>query len=64
MQRKAAYNFNLAAQMFSDPKYGDQVPDKIKFYSYDAYANAFPKGISYQTAPPEDIYGVKTFSEE
>jgi hypothetical protein len=45
MQRKGAYQFNLAAQVMNDHKYGDMVPDQVKFYAYDAYQSGFPKGI-------------------
>lgn len=51
MQREIAFNYDLVAQHLSAYK------DLIKVYSYDVNANAFPKGIVYSTAPPEDIEG-------
>ena len=49
LQRKVSYQFNLVAETLSkDPKVGD----KVKFYSYDAYQHAFPRGIPYLSSPP------------
>lgn len=49
IQRKVSYQFNLVAETF---KKESSVGEKIKFYSYDAYLHAFPKGIPYMSPPP------------
>ena len=59
IQRKAAYQFNLAAETILNT---DKVGDKIKFYSYDAYQHTFPKGIPFLSAPPQDTRGTEIVS--
>lgn len=45
LQRKACYQFNMLAAILSSENYGNLVPDKLKFYSFDANIHSFPKGI-------------------
>lgn len=58
LQRKAAYQFNLAAASLQlNDDYSDLVPNYVKFYAYDTNVHGFPKGIPAMTPPPEDLYG-------
>lgn len=60
-QRVACYQVNLFARTMGALKYLNK---KIKVYSYDTSANAFPTGIGYSSSPPEDFTGEKHGSEE
>lgn len=65
LQRKGAYQFNLAAKTLSvDSTYKDLVPGYLKFYEFDTNVHGFPKGIPAMTAPPEDLYGQKVFTKD
>lgn len=53
VQRKAAFQFNLLIETLSNEElYPGLVGNKLRFYSYDAYVNAFPKGIPFLSSPP------------
>ena len=64
LQRKACYQVNMLAELLSSGVYGNLVPNKLKFYAYDANKHSLPRGIPHMTSPPEDIYGTKTHSKE
>ena len=50
--------------MLSSGSYGKLVPEKVKFYAYDANKHSFPRGIGELRAPPTDTDGSKMYSEE
>jgi hypothetical protein len=60
-QRVACYQVNLFARQMHALEYLNK---KIKVYSYDTNAEAFPTGIGYSTSPPTDYNGEKHGSEE
>jgi hypothetical protein len=46
LQRKACFQFNLAAETLKlDKTYGDLIPNYLKFYAYDTNLHGFPKGL-------------------
>lgn len=65
MQRKAAFQYNLLVETLSNEAlYPGLVGEQLAFYSYDAYVNAFPKGIPFLSSPPQDRDGSMYVSEE